>query len=168
MSSSMAADWHSWNKAEYSHPAISRALHRAIPFSSSDLGPELGIPFHRAVNLNDEIYGNSNSWIGGASPAPFPLPFAGVALDGAFTLRSIAFGRSNVTSGDPAPAVYAPTDISAYTHSNTPRSPARTLRRQTRAGPRSACSIINPPARWRRTFHSRGDAIVTISIPSTM
>ena len=67
----------------------------AIPFSSSDLGPELGIPFHVAANLNDEIYGNSNSWIGGGVN-PFPAPFAGVSLDGAFTLRSIALGRDNL------------------------------------------------------------------------
>jgi hypothetical protein len=66
----------------------------AIPFTSSDLGPEIGVPFHSAVNLNDEVYGNGNSWIGGDTN-PFPTPFAGVALNGAFTLRSIAFGRSN-------------------------------------------------------------------------
>lgn len=70
----------------------------AIPFSSSDLGPELGIPFHVATNLNDEIYGNSNSWIGGGAN-PFPVPFAGIALDGAQTLQSIAFGRANIIVG---------------------------------------------------------------------
>jgi hypothetical protein len=77
-----------------------------IPFSSSDLGPELGIGFHVAANLNDETYGNSNSWIGGGTN-PFPAPFAGVALDGAFTLRSIAFGRDNLNMfGDRALGPY--------------------------------------------------------------
>jgi hypothetical protein len=79
----------------------------AIPFTSSDLGPELGIPFHVAANLNDEIYGNSNSWIGGGTN-PFPAPFAGISLDGAFTLQSIAFGRDNGPSflGDRALGLY--------------------------------------------------------------
>ena len=37
----------------------------AIPFASSDLGPEIGVPFHATVNLNDGLYGNGFSWIGG-------------------------------------------------------------------------------------------------------
>jgi hypothetical protein len=96
-----------------------------VPFSSSDLGPELGIPFHVAANLNDETYGNSNSWIGGGTN-PFPAPFAGVALDGAFTLRSIAFGRDNLNMfGDRALGPY-------------------TLQYTTEAGP----SASTPDASW--------------------
>jgi hypothetical protein len=74
---------------------LASASNGAIPFSSSDLGPELGIGFHRAVNLNDGIYGNSNSWIGGALPGGVAAPFAGVALDGLFFVDSIAWGRDN-------------------------------------------------------------------------
>ncbi len=73
----------------------------ATPFSSSDLGPEIGVPFHVAVNLNDGAYGNAFSWIGGATN-PYPAPFAGIDLGSVAVdnLQSIAFGRSNVLSGD--------------------------------------------------------------------
>ena len=68
----------------------------AVPFASSDLGPELGIAFHVAANLNDAQYGNSFSWIGGDTN-PFPTPFAGIDLGSLTTnVQSIAYGRSNV------------------------------------------------------------------------
>ncbi len=73
----------------------------AIPFASSDLGPEIGTPYHYTDNLNDGMYGNGFSWIGG-DDLPFSLPFAGIDL-GATPIddvQSIAFGRSNVLSGD--------------------------------------------------------------------
>jgi len=63
----------------------------ATAFTSSDLGPLLSIPFHVAANLNDGLYGNSNSWIGGDAPNPH----AGVRLAGLSTLTSFAFGRDN-------------------------------------------------------------------------
>lgn len=63
----------------------------AEPFTSSDLGPLLGIPFHVAANLNDGLYGNSNSWIGGNAPQPF----AAIRLPGLATLSGFAFGRDN-------------------------------------------------------------------------
>lgn len=66
----------------------------AIPFSSSDLGPELAIGFHIATNLNDGIYGNANSWIS-ASTDPGPRAFAGIRLEGPTPLTSIAWGRDN-------------------------------------------------------------------------
>jgi uncharacterized protein (TIGR03382 family) len=67
----------------------------ATPFSSSDLGPQLGIPFHVAANLNDGVYGNSNSWISGdADPGGAPA-IAGVNLVGLFNVTGIAFGRDN-------------------------------------------------------------------------
>lgn len=65
----------------------------AMPFTSSDLGTQLGIPFHRAVNINDSLYGNSNSWIGGDGFVG--APFAGVSLGGAFSVTGFAFGRDN-------------------------------------------------------------------------
>ena len=63
----------------------------AEPFASSDLGPLLGINFHVAANLNDGLYGNSNSWIGGNAPEPY----AAIRLPGLATLTSFAFGRDN-------------------------------------------------------------------------
>ena len=71
----------------------------AIPFTSSDLGPELGIGFHIAENLNDGIYGNSNSWIGGDTNPFAPIAFAGIDLGGLVTnVQSIALGRTNLPS----------------------------------------------------------------------
>ena len=70
----------------------------ATPFASSSLGPEIGVAFHVASNLNDGLYGNSFSWIGGDTN-PFPLPFAGIDL-GALTsnVQSIALGRTNAVA----------------------------------------------------------------------
>ncbi|MDG2383768.1 MAG: hypothetical protein P8N76_18995 [Pirellulaceae bacterium] len=71
----------------------------AIPFASSDLGPELGIPFHVAGNLNDQIYGNSNSWIGGDNNPSDPLAFAGIDFGAVVNdVQSIAFGRDNLAA----------------------------------------------------------------------
>ena len=67
----------------------------AVAFTSSDLGPELAIPFHVAGNLNDSLYGNSNSWIGGNLPGGVPAPYAAIKLGGFFNLSSVAFGRDN-------------------------------------------------------------------------
>lgn len=66
----------------------------ATPFTSTDLGPALNLPFHRAVNLNDGLYGNANSWIpnfiGGDA-----MPFAGISFGRRLLLRSVAWGRDN-------------------------------------------------------------------------
>ena len=65
----------------------------ATAFTSSDLGAALAIPHHRAVNVNDGLYGNANSWIGSDDAAS---PFnAGVMLPGLFDVTSIAWGRDN-------------------------------------------------------------------------
>ena len=59
---------------------LALASNGATPFSSSDLGPQLGITFHVAANLNDGFYGNSNSWISAdADPGGAPAE-AGVIL----------------------------------------------------------------------------------------
>jgi hypothetical protein len=63
----------------------------AVPFTSSDLG--LGI--HIAPHLNDGLYGNSNSWIGGDGT---PDPYAAIRLPGLATITSFAFGRDNGNS----------------------------------------------------------------------
>lgn len=71
------------------------AANGATAFSSSDLGPELGIGFHVAGNLNDGIYGNANSWISGSGDPDGPPAIAGVALGSLQPVTSIAFGRDN-------------------------------------------------------------------------
>ncbi|MEO8352991.1 MAG: hypothetical protein ABI680_14770 [Chthoniobacteraceae bacterium] len=76
---------------------LALAANAAIPFSSGDLGPVIGVPFHRAINLNDGLYGNANSWIGDGANAPF---HAGVLLEDIHEITSIAWGRDNGL-GDP-------------------------------------------------------------------
>lgn len=71
-------------------------------FASSELGPEIGAAYHFIDNLNDGAYGNGFSWIGG-DDNPFFEPFAGIDLGAVpvANVQSIAFGRSNVLTGDP-------------------------------------------------------------------
>ncbi len=64
----------------------------AVAISSGDLGPLIFVPFHRAHNLNDGLYGNANSWIGDGAG---PTLFAGVILPSVHEITSIAFGRDN-------------------------------------------------------------------------
>jgi len=73
----------------------------AAPFASSEWGPEIGLSYHRIVNLNDGQYGNAFSWIGGNAD-PGPAAFAGINLGTTAVahVQSIAFGRSNVLAGD--------------------------------------------------------------------
>lgn len=65
----------------------------ATAISSSDLGPQLGIGYHRALNLNDGLYGNNKSWISGT--ADTTNPFAGVTFGGARHVSAVAWGRDN-------------------------------------------------------------------------
>ena len=51
---------------------------------------------HQIDHLNNGLYGNGESWIGNSANG-----FAGVAFSGAATIDRIAWGRSNVTGGDP-------------------------------------------------------------------
>ncbi len=60
----------------------------AVPIASGELG--LGV--HLISHLNDGLYGNSNSWIGGEGNSP---AFAGIALGKLTTITSFAFGRDN-------------------------------------------------------------------------
>lgn len=84
-------------------PPANRALASAgtTPFTSSDLGPGLGIPFHRAVNLNDGLYGNANSWISanGVGGTSDPDPFAGLNFGGSVAITNIAWSRDNGNVG---------------------------------------------------------------------
>jgi hypothetical protein len=62
---------------------------------------QLDFGVHFIPNVNNGTYGNSSSWIGGGATGTSG-PFIGISLGAApQTLSSIAFGRSNVTSGDP-------------------------------------------------------------------
>ena len=93
------------NDGQFNDPAVGAAppANRALatagttPFTSSDLGPLLGIPFHRAVNLNDGLYGNANSWISanGVGGASDPDPFAGLNFGGTVSITNIAWSRDN-------------------------------------------------------------------------
>jgi autotransporter-associated beta strand protein len=65
----------------------------ATAIASSQLGPELGIPFHLIGNINDGLYGNNQSWIAGT--ADTVSPFAGVTFSGARHVTSVAWGRDN-------------------------------------------------------------------------
>lgn len=99
----------SWNGNEGDHfnsaqvapvPANLATAAGAVAFSSSDLGPELGIGYHLKANLNDGLYGNTNSWIGGAFQG---APFAGVSLGGMSLLTGFAFGRDNGNANEVVP-----------------------------------------------------------------
>lgn len=140
----------------------------AIPFSSSDLGPQLGIPFHIAANLNDEVYGNSNSWIGGDAN-PFPAPFAGVALDGSFTLQSIAFGRDNLGGfGDRALGSYTLQYTTApLVDAGTPDGSWTTIGTLNYVSPGGA-NFSSPPLRHRFNFDPVANVTgVRLLVPGT-
>ncbi|MCA9197152.1 MAG: hypothetical protein KDA87_06415 [Planctomycetales bacterium] len=74
---------------------LALATNGAEAFSSSDLGPELGIDFHVAENLNDGFYGNANSWIGGTDNPFAPDAFAGISLSAEQRITSVAWSRDN-------------------------------------------------------------------------
>ena len=63
---------------------------------------ELGLATHFIANLNNGTYGNASSWIG-AGATGTSGPFVGISLGATpiAQIQSIAFGRSNVLSGDP-------------------------------------------------------------------
>ncbi len=62
--------------------------------TSSDLGKLLGLEYHLAANVNDGLYGNANSWIGGfGDPA-----YIAIVLPRRSVISGIAFGRDNLGS----------------------------------------------------------------------
>lgn len=140
----------------------------AVPFSSSDLGPELPVSFHVAANLNDEIYGNSNSWIGG-NANPYPRPFAGVSLDGSYSLQSIAFGRDNLgVFGDRNLGLYELQYTTApFPDATTPDASWTTIGTLDYQSPGGA-NFSNPALRHRFNF-SQVDNVtgVRLLVPST-
>jgi hypothetical protein len=73
-----------------------------------------GYPAHQISHLNDEVYGNSNSWIGATDGS-----FAGVAFAHAFTIEAIAFGRDNGNFAEPGspgtPGQYTDRFLGTYT-----------------------------------------------------
>ncbi|MCA9168826.1 MAG: hypothetical protein KDB23_14225, partial [Planctomycetales bacterium] len=93
-----------------------------------DLISNGGFAVHQIPHLNDGKYGNSNSWIGNSANS-----FAGINLGSSLVeLNQIAFGRSNVSSGDPcAGGVCTDRSLGHYTlqyttvanpNANTPNS----------------------------------------------
>ncbi len=74
---------------------LALASNGATAFTSSQLGPQLGIGYHLTANINDGFYGNRNSWIAADADPNNPQAFAGVQLTGLVNLTSIAFGRDN-------------------------------------------------------------------------
>jgi len=54
----------------------------------------VGFPAHTIGHLNDGTYGNNNSWLGSNNPAI--SSFAGINLQGVFTIDTVAFGRDNI------------------------------------------------------------------------
>jgi hypothetical protein len=72
---------------------LALASNGATAISSGQLGPELSLGYHLTSNINDGLYGNDKSWIGGSSDsAPF---YAGVLLSQTSAISSVAFGRDN-------------------------------------------------------------------------
>ena len=109
-------DGHFFDAGANAAPPSNRALasEGTTPFTSSDLGPVLGIPFHRAVNLNDGLYGNSHSWISanGIGGSSDPDPFAGLNFGGIISITNIAWSRDN---GDNAEFVGTDRALGTYT-----------------------------------------------------
>ena len=73
----------------YSPPADNIAT-RGTAYASSVYAGGTN-PSHQIDHLNDGIYGNSNSWLSGVNNSGT----AGIALDGAYRIDAVAFGRSN-------------------------------------------------------------------------
>jgi len=59
-------------------------------FARDLLGNGSFAPTHTIPNLNDGIYGNSNSWIGDSESS-----FAGLDFNGSYTINRAAWGRDN-------------------------------------------------------------------------
>jgi hypothetical protein len=108
----IAWDGNDGHFATFVAPPANNALatQGTTPFTSSDLGPSLGIDFHRAVNLNDGLYGNSHSWISanGLGGTSDPDPFAGLNFNTLISITNIAWSRDNGagTSQDRALGTY--------------------------------------------------------------
>jgi hypothetical protein len=70
---------------------LAAASHGAVAFTNSELS-EYG---HLASEVNDGVYGNASSWIGGIEAFGWPLAYVGVTLTAPSTIASFAFGRDN-------------------------------------------------------------------------
>ena len=91
---------------------IALATNGGVAFAKDLLGNGSFAPTHTIPNLNDGIYGNSNSWIGDSEDS-----FAGVRFAMPQTIERVAFGRDN-TGGfaDRAEGYY----IVQYTRASNP------------------------------------------------
>ena len=92
-------DGYYFDAAPAARPPANRAFasQGTTAFTSSDLGPVLNIPIHRAVNLNDGRYGNANSWISanGIGGTSDPDPFFGLNFGGLINLTNVSWSRDN-------------------------------------------------------------------------
>src|SRR6185295_8245480 len=88
------------------------ASNGTVPFTSSDLGSELAIPYHVASNLNDGLYGNIKSWISGSAPDPY----AALRFAASVNITSIAWSRDNgLLAGDSCGGTCMDRTIGTYT-----------------------------------------------------
>lgn len=72
---------------------LASAVNGSTAISSGELGPQIGLQYHVTANINDGLYGNQYSWIGGnGDAAPW---YAGVLFASPVLITSIAFGRDN-------------------------------------------------------------------------
>lgn len=69
-----------------------------------------GYASHQIDHLNDETFGNSNSWISNSVSS-----FAGVALDNGYLIDAIAFGRDNGGAPPERPEPYTDRFLGVYT-----------------------------------------------------
>lgn len=108
--------WDGNDGANYDLPVpnnLALASNGATAIASGELAPTIapGFPYHRVFNLNDGLYGNANSWIGGEGDAP-PW-YAGVMLPTPATITSVSWGRDN--SSDNFGAGYSDRWTGTYT-----------------------------------------------------
>ncbi|NQT53281.1 PEP-CTERM sorting domain-containing protein [bacterium] len=79
----------------YMTPAnLAAASGGALPFAVDDMSASY--PAHATPHLNDEIYGNDNSWIGRTVSPTLGSGFVGVSFGGLNQVAEVAFGRANI------------------------------------------------------------------------
>jgi hypothetical protein len=107
---------HFFNPDPGAAPPPNRALasQGTTPFGSSELGETLGLSFHRFVNINDGLYGNSFSWISanGIGGSSDPDPFVGLNFNGTVEISNVAWSRDN---GDNAEFIGTDRALGTYT-----------------------------------------------------
>jgi MYXO-CTERM domain-containing protein len=153
--------------------AAGNAAAGATPFALDELGGP-----HLIVNLNDILYGNSESWLGGGN-AGTEGPFAGISFGStARTVSSIAFGRDNGGEAQ----VYTDRSLGLYTLQYTQvANPQANLGLTTTGNPTTGWVTIGtldyqsaggpnfaaPALRHRYDFNSVSATGVRLIVPAT-